>query len=185
MIKEIQTDADSRMKKSIESLKQDLMKVRTGRAHTSLLDSITVEYYGSPTPLNQVANVSVLDARTLSIQVWEKQMTQVVEKAILTSNLGLNPATSGELMRIPLPPLTEETRKNLIKVVRGEAENAKVAIRNIRRDANSTLKELEKEKEISEDEEHRGQDYIQKLTDKNIKEIDLVLAEKEKDLMEI
>ncbi|MBE9526096.1 MAG: ribosome recycling factor [Proteobacteria bacterium] len=185
MIKEIQTDADSRMKKSIESLKQDLMKVRTGRAHTSLLDSITVEYYGSPTPLNQVANVSVLDARTLSVQVWEKQMTSVVEKAILTSNLGLNPATSGELIRIPLPPLTEETRKNLIKVVRGEAENAKVAIRNIRRDANSTLKDLEKEKEISEDEEHRGQDEVQKLTDKNIKEIDVVLADKEKDLMEI
>ncbi len=185
MIKEIQTDADSRMKKSIESLKQDLMKVRTGRAHTSLLDSITVEYYGSPTPLNQVANVSVLDARTLSVQVWEKQMTPIVEKAILTSNLGLNPATSGELIRIPLPPLTEETRKNLIKVVRGEAENAKVAIRNIRRDANSTLKDLEKEKEISEDEEHRGQDEVQKLTDKNIKQIDVVLADKEKDLMEI
>ena len=149
MIKEIQTDADNRMKKSIESLKHDLMKVRTGRAHTSLLDSITVEYYGSPTPLNQVANVSVLDARTLSVQVWEKQMTTVVEKAILTSNLGLNPATSGELIRIPLPPLTEETRKGLIKVVRGEAEGAKVAIRNIRRDANSTLKDLEKEKEIT------------------------------------
>jgi ribosome recycling factor len=185
MIKEIQTDADNRMKKSIESLKHDLMKVRTGRAHTSLLDSITVEYYGSPTPLNQVANVSVLDARTLSVQVWEKQMTTVVEKAILTSNLGLNPATSGELIRIPLPPLTEETRKGLIKVVRGEAEGAKVAIRNIRRDANSTLKDLEKEKDISEDEEHRAQDDIQKLTDKNIKEIDQVLAEKEKDLMEI
>ncbi len=185
MIKEIQTDVDSRMKKSIESLKQDLMKVRTGRAHTSLLDSITVEYYGSPTPLNQVANVSVLDARTLSVQVWEKQMTPIVEKAILTSNLGLNPATSGELIRIPLPPLTEETRKNLIKVVRSEAENAKVAIRNIRRDANSNLKDLEKEKEISEDEEHRGQDEVQKLTDKNVKQIDVVLADKEKDLMEI
>lgn len=185
MIKEIKTDADSRMKKSIESLKHELMKVRTGRAHTSLLDSISVQYYGSPTPLNQVANVSVLDARTLSVQVWEKKMTPVVEKAILTSNLGLNPATSGELIRIPLPPLTEETRKNLIKVVRGEAEDAKVAIRNIRRDANSTLKDLEKEKEISEDEEHRGQDEVQKLTDKNIKEIDLVLVEKEKDLMEI
>ena len=185
MIKEIQNDAETRMKKSIESLKTDLMKVRTGRAHTSLLDSISVEYYGSPTPLNQVANVSVLDSRTLSVQVWEKQMTPKIEKAILTSNLGLNPATSGELIRIPLPPLTEETRKGLIKVVRGEAENAKVAIRNIRRDANSSLKDLEKEKEISEDEEHRGQDNIQKLTDKNIKDIDQVLAEKEKDLMEI
>ena len=185
MIKEIQTYSDRRMKKSIESLKHELMKVRTGRAHTSLLDSITVEYYGNPTPLNQVANISVLDARTLSVQVWEKQMTPKVEKAILTSNLGLNPATSGELIRIPLPPLTEETRKNLIKVVRGEAENAKVAVRNIRHDANNTLKDLEKEKEISEDEEHRGQDDIQKLTDKHIKDIDLVLAEKEKDLMEI
>jgi len=185
MIKEINDDAASRMGKTIDSLKHDLMKVRTGRAHTSLLDSITVEYYGSPTPLNQVANVSVLDSRTLSVQVWEKQMTPVVEKAILTSNLGLNPATSGELIRIPLPPLTEETRKGLIKVVRGEGENAKVAVRNIRRDANSTLKELEKEKEISEDEEHKAQDDIQKLTDKKIKAIDQVLAEKEKDLMEI
>ncbi|MCU7835863.1 MAG: ribosome recycling factor [gamma proteobacterium symbiont of Taylorina sp.] len=185
MIKEIHSDAGSRMGKSIESLKHDLMKVRTGRAHTSLLDSISVEYYGNPTPLNQVANISVLDSRTLSVQVWEKQMTPVVEKAILKSNLGLNPATSGELIRIPLPPLTEETRKGLIKVVRGESENAKVAIRNIRRDANSTLKDLEKEKDISEDEEHRAQDDIQKLTDKYIKAIDQVLSEKEKDLMEI
>jgi len=185
MIKEVTSDANTRMRKSIESLKQDLMKVRTGRAHTSLLDSITVDYYGNETPLNQVANVSVLDARTLSVQVWEKQMTPVIEKAILKSDLGLNPATSGDLMRIPLPPLTEETRKNLIKVVRSEGENAKVAIRNIRRDANSTLKDFEKEKEISEDEEHRAQDEIQKLTDKHVKEIDQVLAEKEKDLMEI
>jgi len=161
MINEIQSDANTRMGKTIDSLKQDLMKVRTGRAHTSLLDSIMVDYYGNPTPLNQVANISVLDARTLSVQVWEKQMTPVVEKAILTSDLGLNPATSGELIRIPLPPLTEETRKNLIKVVRGEGENAKVAIRNIRRDANGSLKDLEKEKEISEDDERRGQDAIQ------------------------
>jgi len=173
------------MKKSIESLKHELMKVRTGRAHTSLLDSISVEYYNNPTPLNQVANISVLDSRTLSIQVWEKQMIPVVEKAILKSNLGLNPATNGELIRIPLPPLTEETRKGLIKVVRGESENAKVAIRNIRRDANSTLKDLEKDKDISEDEEHRAQDDIQKLTDKHIKSIEQILAEKEKDLMEI
>lgn len=173
------------MGKSIESLKQDLMKVRTGRAHTSLLDSITVDYYGNETPLNQVANISILDSRTLSVQVWEKQMTPVVEKAILKSDLGLNPATSGDLMRIPLPPLTEETRKNLIKVVRHEGENAKVAVRNIRRDANGTLKELEKEKEISEDEQHRGEDNIQKLTDKHVKEIDQILAVKEKDLMEI
>ncbi|HGY12111.1 MAG TPA: ribosome recycling factor [Desulfobacterales bacterium] len=185
MINEIQSDAKTRMGKSIDSLKQDLIKVRTGRAHTSLLDSISVDYYGNPTPLNQVANISILDARTLSVQVWEKQMTPKVEKAILTSDLGLNPATSGELIRIPLPPLTEETRKNLIKVVRGEAENAKVAIRNIRRDANGSLKELEKEKEISEDEEHRAQEAIQKLTDSHVKEVDQLLAVKEKDLMEI
>lgn len=185
MINEIQSDARTRMGKSIDSLKQDLIKVRTGRAHTSLLDSISVDYYGNPTPLNQVANISILDARTLSVQVWEKQMTPKVEKAILTSDLGLNPATSGELIRIPLPPLTEETRKNLIKVVRGEAENAKVAIRNIRRDANGSLKELEKEKEISEDEEHRAQEVIQKLTDSHVKEVDQLLAVKEKDLMEI
>ncbi|NOQ78654.1 MAG: ribosome recycling factor [Gammaproteobacteria bacterium] len=185
MINEIQSDAKTRMGKSIDSLKQDLIKVRTGRAHTSLLDSISVDYYGNPTPLNQVANISVLDARTLSVQVWEKQMTPVVEKAILTSDLGLNPATSGELIRIPLPPLTEETRKNLIKVVRGEGENAKVAIRNIRRDANGSLKELEKDKEISEDDEHRGQEAIQKLTDSHVKEVDQILAVKEKDLMEI
>ena len=185
MINEIQSDTRTRMGKSIDSLKQDLIKVRTGRAHTSLLDSISVDYYGNPTPLNQVANISILDARTLSVQVWEKQMTPKVEKAILTSDLGLNPATSGELIRIPLPPLTEETRKNLIKVVRGEAENAKVAIRNIRRDANGSLKELEKEKEISEDEEHRAQEAIQKLTDSHVKEVDQLLAVKEKDLMEI
>lgn len=185
MINEIQSDADTRMKKSIESLKQELTKIRTGRAHTSLLDSITVDYYGNETPLNQVANISILDSRTLSVQVWEKQMTPVVEKAIMSSDLGLNPATSGDLMRIPLPPLTEETRKNLIKVVRSEGEHAKVAVRNIRRDANSTLKDLEKEKEISEDEEHRGQDAVQKLTDKHVKEIDQILTVKEKDLMEI
>ncbi len=185
MINEIKNDTSTRMGKSIDSLKQDLMKIRTGRAHTSLLDSISVEYYGNETPLNQVANVSVLDSRTLSIQVWEKQMIPVVEKAILSSNLGLNPATNSDLIRIPLPPLTEETRKGLIKVVRGEGENAKVAIRNIRRDANSSLKELEKEKEISEDEERRAQEDVQKLTDKHVKEIDQILAEKEKDLMEI
>lgn len=185
MINEIQNDANTRMGKSIDSLKQDLIKVRTGRAHTSLLDSISIDYYGNQTPLNQVANISILDARTLSVQVWEKQMIPVVEKAILTSDLGLNPVTNGELIRIPLPPLTEETRKNLIKVVRGEAENAKVAIRNIRRDANASLKELEKEKEISEDDERRGQDVIQKLTDSHVKEVDQLLAVKEKDLMEI
>jgi len=185
MINEIKSDANTRMGKTIDSLKQDLIKVRTGRAHTSLLDSISVDYYGNPTPLNQVANISILDARTLSVQVWEKQMTSVVEKAILTSDLGLNPATSGELMRIPLPALTEETRKNLIKVVRNEGEAAKVAIRNIRRDANASLKELEKEKEISEDDEHHGQELVQKLTNSHVKEVDDLLAIKEKDLMEI
>ncbi|WP_198264061.1 ribosome recycling factor [sulfur-oxidizing endosymbiont of Gigantopelta aegis] len=185
MINEIQNDADARMSKSIESLRQELTKVRTGRAHTSLLDSITVDYYGNETPLNQVANISILDSRTLSIQVWEKQMTPVVEKAIMKSDLGLNPSTSGDLMRIPLPPLTEETRKGLIKVVRNEGENAKVAIRNIRRDANGSLKELEKDKDISEDEERRGQDFVQKLTDKHVKAIDDILSVKEKDLMEI
>ncbi len=185
MINEIKSDANTRMGKTIDSLKQDLIKVRTGRAHTSLLDSISVDYYGNPTPLNQVANISILDARTLSVQVWEKQMISVVEKAILSSDLGLNPATSGELMRIPLPALTEETRKNLIKVVRNEGEAAKVAIRNIRRDANASLKELEKEKEISEDDEHHGQELVQKLTDNHVKEVDDLLAIKEKDLMEI
>ncbi|MCK5697496.1 MAG: ribosome recycling factor [Gammaproteobacteria bacterium] len=185
MINEIKSDANTRMGKTIDSLKQDLIKVRTGRAHTSLLDSISVDYYGNPTPLNQVANISILDARTLSVQVWEKQMTPVVEKAILTSDLGLNPATSGELIRIPLPALTEETRKNLIKVVRNEGEAAKVAIRNIRRDANGSLKELEKEKEISEDDERHGQELVQKLTDSHVKEVDDLLAIKEKDLMEI
>lgn len=185
MINEIQSDANTRMGKTIESLKQDLIKVRTGRAHTSLLDSISVDYYGNPTPLNQVSNISILDARTLSVQVWEKQMTPIVEKAILKSDLGLNPATSGELIRIPLPALTEETRKNLIKVVRNEGEAAKVALRNIRRDANHSLKELEKEKEISEDDERRGQDAVQKVTDSHVKQVDELLAIKEKDLMEI
>lgn len=185
MINEVKADAETRMKKSIESFRAGLAKIRTGRAHPSLLDSVTVEYYGSEVPLSQVANISVLDSRTLSLQPWEKPMVKVIEKAIMKSDLGLNPATTSDLIRIPLPPLTEERRKDLIKVVRHEGEGAKVAIRNIRRDANSTLKDLEKDKDISEDEERRAQELIQITTDKYTKEVDMMLQEKEKELMEI
>jgi len=185
MIEEIRKDAEARMGKSIEALRHELAKLRTGRAHPSLLEHIRVDYYGSEMPISQVANVSVGDARTLIVTPWEKNMVQVVEKAILTSDLGLNPATAGTTIRIPLPPLTEERRRDLIKVVRHEGENTKVAIRNIRRDANQHLKELVKEKEISEDQERQAQDQVQKLTDKYTTEVDVVLAEKEKDLMEM
>jgi len=185
MIEEIRKDAEARMGKSIEALRHELAKLRTGRAHPSLLEHIRVDYYGSEMPISQVANVSVGDARTLIVTPWEKNMVQVVEKAILTSDLGLNPATAGTTIRIPLPPLTEERRRDLIKVVRHEGENTKVAIRNIRRDANQHLKELVKEKEISEDQERQAQDQVQKLTDKYTAEVDVVLAEKEKDLMEM
>lgn len=185
MINDIKKDAETRMGKSVESLKSELTKLRTGRAHTSLLDHITVEYYGSQMPLNQVANISVADARTLTVQPWEKPMVQKIEKAILESDLGLNPATAGEIIRVPLPPLTEERRKDMIKLVRQEGENAKVAIRNIRRDAISDFKSLLKEKEITEDEEHKAEDDIQKLTDKYIAKVDEALEAKEKDLMEI
>lgn len=185
MIEDIKKDADVRMGKSIDSLKGDLTKLRTGRAHTSLLDHITVDYYGNLTPLNQVATVAVAEARMLTVTPWEKNMVQAVEKAIITSDLGLNPATSGTVIRVPLPPLTEERRKDMIKLVRHEGENAKVAIRNIRRDANSDLKELLKEKEITEDEERQGEAAIQKLTDQHIAEVDKLLEEKEKDLMEV
>jgi len=185
MINDIKSDADSRMNKTIEVFKVDLAKVRTGRAHPSLLDTIMVDYYGSNVPLSQVANISVQDARTLSLSPWEKQMVPVIEKAIMQSDLGLNPVTNGGVIRIPLPPLTEERRKDLIKVVRGEAESAKVAIRNVRRDSNNMLKDLEKEKEISEDEERKAEDAIQKITDDHVKKIDEILAIKEKDLMEI
>jgi len=185
MISDIKKDAESRMKKSVEALKGELTKLRTGRAHPSLLEHITVDYYGSNVPLSQVGNIGVEDARTLTITLWEKNMVQVVEKAILTSDLGLNPATSGTVLRIPMPPLTEERRRELIKVVRHEGEGAKVAIRNIRRDANNDLKELLKAKEISEDDERRGQDEVQKLTDRYIVEVDKALEAKEKDLMEI
>lgn len=185
MLDELKEDAEIRMGKSVASLKNDLTKLRTGRAHTSLLDHITVDYYGSEVPLSQVANVSVLDSRTLSVSPWEKSMVQAIEKAIMNSNMGLNPATTGELIRIPLPPLTEERRKDMIKVVRAEGESAKVAIRNIRRDVLSDVKALLKEKEITEDDDRQAQDDVQKLTDKYVKQVDEALVVKEKDLMEI
>lgn len=185
MIEEIKKDASKRMGKSIEALKNEFSKIRTGRAHTSLLDHVKVEYYGNEVPLNQVATVSVADARTLTVQPWEKVMVPVVEKAILNSDLGLNPSTAGDVIRVPLPMLTEERRKEMTRVVRHEAEGARVAVRNIRRDANNDIKELLKEKEITEDEARRGEDEIQKITDKYIAEIEQLLTVKEKDLMEI
>ena len=185
MIDEILKDAEVRMNKSIEALKGELAKIRTGRAHPSLLDHVTVEYYGSEVPISQVANVNVDDPRTLAVTPWEKDMVGKVEKAIMTSDLGLNPVTAGTVIRVPMPPLTEERRRDLVKVVRQELEAGKVAVRNIRRDANSDLKELEKAKEISEDEERRAQDQVQKLTDKAIKQMEEILAVKEKELMEI
>lgn len=185
MIEDIHQDALARMGKTLEALKTEFSKIRTGRATPSLLDHITVDYYGSQTPLNQVAKVSVEDSRTLSITPWEKTMVAPIEKAIMTSDLGLNPASAGTVIRVPMPPLTEERRKDLVRVVRQEAEGGRVAVRNIRRDANNELKLLVKEKEISEDEERRAQEAVQKLTDQYIAEIDSVLAHKEKELMEI
>jgi ribosome recycling factor len=185
MIEDLKKDAEARMAKSIESLRHELSKLRTGRAHTSLLDHITVEYYGSDAPLSQVANISVVDARTLGVSPWEKQMVPVIEKAILNSDMGLNPVTSGEIIRVPLPPLTEERRKDMTKIVRQEGEGAKVAIRNIRRDVLGDIKQLQKEKEITEDDERRAQDEVQKITDKYVAEVDKLLEAKEKDLMEI
>lgn len=185
MINDIKKDAEERMQKSVEALGNNFNKIRTGRAHPSILDGVSVSYYGSNSPLTQVANVSVLDARTLSISPWDKSMVPEIEKAIMKSDLGLNPSTMGELIRLPMPPLTEETRKGFIKQARSEAEAARVAVRNVRRDAVSNVKELLKEKEISEDEERRAGDAIQKITDKYIAEIDAALASKEKDLMEI
>jgi ribosome recycling factor len=184
-IAEIKTSAEQKMQKSLEALKTDLGKVRTGRAHTGLLDHVMVDYYGSPMPINQVANITLLDARTIGVSPWEKKMVGAVEKAIRDSDLGLNPSTTGDTIRVPMPPLTEERRRDLIKVVKGEGENAKVAVRNIRRDANGGLKELLKAKTISEDEERRAQDDIQKLTDKFVVEVDKVLQAKEADLMAI
>jgi len=185
VIDDIKKDATQRMQKSVASFSQELTKVRTGRAHTSLLDHITVEYYGSQAPLNQVANVNVEDARTLSVVPWEKDMVQSIEKAIMNSDLGLNPATAGTIIRVPLPPLTEERRKDLIRLVRQQAEGARIAVRNIRRDTLGDLKDLLKEKMIGEDDEHRAHDEIQTITDKNVADIDNVLERKESELMEI
>ncbi len=184
-VAEVKKNAEQKMQKSIEALKTDLGKVRTGRAHTGLLDHIMVDYYGSMMPINQVANVTLVDARTIGVAPWEKKMIPVVEKAIRESDLGLNPATQGEMIRVPMPPLTEERRKELIKVVKSEGENAKVAVRNVRRDANNALKELVKDKLISEDDERRAQDDVQKLTDRYVAEIDKLLQAKEADLMAI
>lgn len=185
MITELRKTTEGKMQKSLEALKNDLAKIRTGRAHTGILDHIQVDYYGSPVPINQVANVTLMDARTISVQPWEKNMLQKVEKAIRDSDLGLNPSSQGEVVRVPMPALTEERRKELIKVVKHEGENAKVAVRNLRRDANNTLKDALKKGEIPEDDERRTQDDIQKLTDKYVAEVDKMLAQKEAELMQV
>lgn len=185
MIAELKKSTEQKMLKSLEALKQDLHKVRTGRAHTGILDHVQVEYYGSYVPIAQVANVTLIDSRTIGVQPWEKPMIAKVEKAIRDSDLGLNPSSQGDLIRVPMPMLTEERRKELIKVVKHEGENAKVAIRNLRRDANAHLKEALKKHELSEDDERRAQDDIQKLTDRFVADVDKALAEKEKDLMAI
>jgi len=185
VLDEIKKDASSRMSKSVASLQQELTKIRTGRAHTSLLDHITVEYYGSQVPLNQVSNVGIEDSRTLVVTPWEKDMVQAIEKAIMTSDLGLNPATAGTVIRVPLPALTEERRKDMIRVVRHEAEGGRIAIRSVRRDAMHDVKELLKEKMIGEDDERRAEGEIQMITDKHVAEVDKVLADKESELMEI
>lgn len=185
MINDIKKTAEDKMKKSVEALRNEFSKVRTGRAHAGLLEHVKIDYYGSLTPLSQVANISVIDAHTLGVQPWEKGMAAKIEKTIRDSDLGLNPASMGDLVRVPIPPMTEERRKELVKVVRHEAEGGKVAVRNIRRDAIAHLKDLLKDKEIGEDDERRAQDEIQKMTDKYIAEMDKVLAEKEKDLMAV
>ncbi len=184
-IADIKKGAEQRMQKSIESLKSDLSKIRTGRAHTGLIDHVTVDYYGNPTPLPQVANVSLLDARTIGVTPWDKKMAAAIEKAIREADLGLNPTVQGDLIRLPMPPLTEERRRELAKLVKSEGENARIAIRNLRRDANHSLKELFKSKAISEDDERRGQDEVQKMTDRHIAEIDKILVAKETDLMSV
>ncbi|MGB0129699.1 MAG: ribosome recycling factor [Rhodocyclaceae bacterium] len=185
MVAELKKTTEQKMQKSLDALKHDLQKIRTGRAHTGLLDHIHVDYYGTSMPVNQVANITLLDARTIGVQPWEKKMSSTVEKAIRDSDLGLNPSSQGDLIRVPMPPLTEERRRDLIKVVRHEGENAKVAVRNLRRDAIHTLKEAMKNKEISEDDEHRAQDDMQKLTDRYVAEVDKALAAKEADLMAV
>jgi len=185
MIDDIHQDADTRMKKSVESVKVDLTRIRTGRATTALLDHVLVDYYGSDVPLNQAATVSVSDARTLSVQAWEKSMVPKIEKAIMESDLGLNPVTAGEIIRIPIPALTEERRREMTKIARQEGENGKIAIRNIRRDAGNHIRELTKEKEIGEDDEKKGLDKIQLLTDKYSAQLDELVKDKEADLMEV
>lgn len=185
MIPELKKTTEQKMNKSVEALKLDLAKVRTGRAHTGLLDHVMVEYYGSMVPINQVANVTLVDARTIGVQAWEKPMLAKVEKAIRDSDLGLNPANMGEMIRVPMPALTEERRRDLTKVVRNEGESAKIAVRNLRRDANQQLKDAVKDKLISEDDERRAEDDIQKLTDRHVAEIDKLLAQKEQELMQI
>jgi len=185
MLNEIYQDADQRMQKSIAALQQAMTKIRTGRAHPSLLDHVNVSYYGADVPLNQAANISIEDARTIAVTPFDRSMIQAIEKAIMTSDLGLNPVTAGTVIRVPLPALTEERRRDLVKVVHGEGENAKIAIRNIRRDANTTSKELLKDKEITEDEEHQAEQRIQALTDQHTATVDELVAAKEKELMEI
>lgn len=185
MIPELKKTIESKMQKTLEALKSDLAKIRTGRAHTGILDHVQVDYYGSPVPIAQVANVTLIDSRTIGVQPWEKNMVAKVEKAIRDSDLGLNPATQGEMIRVPMPMLTEERRKEMAKLVKQEGEGAKVAVRNLRRDGNHNLKEAVKKKEISEDDERRAQDDIQKLTDRYIVEIDKMLAQKEAELMQV
>ncbi|HEY3325925.1 MAG TPA: ribosome recycling factor [Novimethylophilus sp.] len=185
MINDVKQSTEQKMQKSLDALKIDLGKVRTGRAHTGILDHVQVDYYGSLMPINQVANINLADARTITVQPWEKNLIAKVEKAIRDADLGLNPSTNGDVIRVPMPALTEERRKDLIKVVRGEAESAKVAVRSVRRDSNEALKKLLKDKEIGEDEERRAQDEIQKLTDRFVAEIDKALQAKEADLMAV
>ena len=184
-VADVKKNTDQKMQKSIETLKNDLAKVRTGRAHVGMLDHVQVDYYGTPTHINQVANVTLLDARTIGVQPWEKKMIATVEKAIRGSDLGLNPSTQGDVIRVPTPALTEERRKEMVKLVKNEAEDAKIAIRNIRRDANEGLKKLLKDKAISEDDERRAQDDVQKLTDKFVAEVDKLVAEKEKEVLTV
>ena len=185
MIPDIKSSAEQKMKKSLEALKVDLAKVRTGRAHPGILDHVMVDYYGTPTAIPGVANVTLIDARTIGVSPWEKKMASAIEKAIRDANLGLNPSTTGDIVRVPMPSLTEERRRDLTKIVKGEGENAKVAVRNVRRDANNQLKELLKKKSIAEDEERRAQEDIQKLTDRHIAEIDKALQAKEIELMAV
>ncbi len=185
MINDIKQEAQTRMNKSIEAFKAELLKIRTGRAHVSLLNHITVDYYGSEVPIGQAANLNVEDARTLAVTPWDKSMVPVIEKAIMSSDLGLNPSTAGAVIRVPMPPLTEERRRELVKVVRELAENARIAVRNIRRDGNNDLKSLLKDKDISEDEDHKGQEMVQQVTNQSTDEIEALLQTKEKELMEI